>query len=64
MKEVLFLFVALLHAFVSCSKQDFDALDAAQIEGRWQVESIRYEVKATHSTRSSVDIPEVSFILS
>ena len=55
MRQVLFLSVAFLHAFVSCSKQDFDALDAAQIEGRWQVESIRYEGVLADGTAISAE---------
>ena len=41
--------------FVSCSKHDPDAIDAAQIEGRWQVESIRYEGTLDDGTAISAE---------
>ena len=34
--------IAVLPAFLSCSKEEPEAIDAALIEGRWKVESIRY----------------------
>lgn len=43
MKHLFLSSIILLLAFLSCTEQDPDAIDTAQIEGRWQVESIRYE---------------------
>ncbi|MBQ6761491.1 MAG: hypothetical protein IJP49_01945 [Bacteroidales bacterium] len=42
MKHLFLFSTIILFAFISCSKQYSDAHDAALIEGRWKVESIRY----------------------
>ena len=47
--------IILLLAFLSCTEQDPDAIDAAQIEGRWQVESIRYEGTSSDGTTISAE---------
>ena len=55
MKQLLLSSIILVFAFVSCHKHNPDAIDAAQIEGRWQVESIRYEGTSSDCTTISAE---------
>ena len=55
MKQLLLSSIILVFAFVSCHKHNPDAIDAAQIEGRWQVESIRYEGTSSDGTTISAE---------
>lgn len=55
MKHLFLSSIILLLAFLSCTEQDPDAIDTAQIEGRWQVESIRYEGTSSDGTTISAE---------
>lgn len=53
MKRLLLFPIMVLIAFISCTKEDLDTIDSAKVEGRWKVESIRYEGTLADGTNVS-----------
>ena len=63
MKHLLFFSGLILLATLSCSKEDTDARDAASIEGRWKVESIRYTGTLVDGTKVSGESDHCDFFM-
>ena len=61
MKHLFLFSTIILFAFVSCSKQYSEAHDAALIEGRWKVESIRYVGTLNDGTEVSNEVNDCDF---
>lgn len=57
MKHTLILLTLMSFVFISCSKQKFDEIDAASIEGKWRVEKIQYTGILSDGTEIIGEVP-------